>query len=565
MLGKIRDTLGDKDPEISSATISDREYKDANTQSSRLSQHIPLAKIHKFPWLKEEHGDGSPLSKHDPTSAPTEFIGRQLKFRFVNPLRNSPSAPLGKLIDKILKPIQNSGLRTESIPEYAQKIQSDILKTPPKPDEEYTSWDVKSFYDRLDADFFIECLTMLWSDFQEKSTRNINFEVLCQAIRVCYEDGVKFSNKIYRMKQGGPTGHAITSCGQNIVMSAFEKTIIQDLIDSRTLTLYDRWVDDTFVKNKISDRDLISQKFHSFHQNLEFTVETPQLIHDRGAQKKFIPVLDIGVYWSPEGNLGYTRVYRKPTTSEIVMPWNDFGPTDWKTGTLIGFIKRAYTHSSDHYIMNDEIKVITSQFRKVGYPLWLIQDKIRRTIAMSLYKSNPTIYPNPNANRKDPAELPTKWTVLFLPWSGVPGSAIINKLRKILPREKSRVSIAYTTSKLRDLLPRFSTCEPPENKALSASDCVYKYTCECKQVYIGETLRRLAIRISEHAKPKSPLMEHILKCEGAQFSETNFSIVARGLRGRESRKRYESLWIRYYNRRSLAVNVCERSRELTIF
>ena len=123
----------------------------------------------------------------------------------------------------------------------------------------------------------------------------------------------------------------------------------------------------------------------------------------------------------------------------------------------------------------------------------------------------------------------------------------------------------YTTSKLRDLLPRLDTCTSLGNKVLSASDIVYKYTCTCGQVYIGETKRRLSVRISEHSKPKSPMMEHITHCEGAQFTDNNFSIVARGQRGRESRKRYESLWIRYYDRRSLAFNVCERSRELIIF
>ena len=156
------------------------------------------------------------------------------------------------------------------------------------------------------------------------------------------------------------------------------------------------------------------------------------ILKEGGRDLKFIPVLDIGVAWDPKGGFGLTRVYRKPTTSEIVMPWNDFGPTDWKSGTLIGFIKRAYTHSSDFKIMHDEISRIKSQFRKVGYPLGLIHDKINKTLAKVLYKANPVHYPNPDAHRGDSTELPTKWTVLYLPWSGVPASAIVNKIRKII-------------------------------------------------------------------------------------------------------------------------------------
>ena len=89
----------------------------------------------------------------------------------------------------------------------------------------------------------------------------------------------------------------------------------------------------------------------------------------------------------------------------------------------------------------------------------------------------------------------------------------------MLPREHSRISIAYTTNKLRDLLPRFSSCSPLANRALSASDVVYKYSCPCGQVYIGETKRRLAVRISEHAKPKTPLMEHVNSFPGAKFMD----------------------------------------------
>ena len=508
-LTKLRDTLGNKEPSEFQFTISDSEFRDANTQASRLGEHIPLAKIHKFTWLQEQHGDGTPLK--DPKGNDT--LAKQLKFRFINPLKKSPSAGLGKLIDSILKPIQNSGLRTESIPEYAKNIQSDLRENPLKPDEEYTSWDAVSFYDRLDADFFIECLGLLWNDFQELSLRNINFSALAHAIRVCYEDGVKFKNEIFKMKAGAPTGHAISSCGQNIVMSALEKSKIQSLLDTGKLRFYDRWVDDTFMRNHIADRDHIAQVLHSFNPRLEFTVETATNIEENGRALKFIPVLDIGVVWDPVGSWGYTRVYRKPTTSEIVMPWDDFGPTDWKTGTLIGFIRRAYTHSSDHMVMHEELQRITRQFRNVGYPAWLIHDKINNTLGRLLHKANPDHYPNPDF-RKDPLELPPKWSVLFLPWSGVAAGKIVNKIRKSLPREKSRVSIAYTTTRLRDLLPRYSSCTPPENKILFSSDVVYKYTCSCGQVYIGETKRRLAVRINEHSKPKTPLMQHIKGCKG---------------------------------------------------
>ena len=108
------------------------------------------------------------------------------------------------------------------------------------------------------------------------------------------------------------------------------------MLDDGTLSFYDRWVDDTFVRNRIADRDHISQEFHKFDKNIEFTVEIAKTVDRDGKKLSFIPVLDIGVLWDRNGGTGFTEVYRKPTTSEIVMPWNDFGPTDWKTGTRTG-------------------------------------------------------------------------------------------------------------------------------------------------------------------------------------------------------------------------------------
>jgi hypothetical protein len=258
-------------------------------------------------------------------------------------------------------------------------------------------------------------------------------------------------------------------------------------------------------------------------------------------------------------------VYKKPTTSKIVMPYQDFGPDDWKIGTLIGFIRRAYTHSSDFGLMHEELTSLTKRCRNVGYPSWLISQKINQTLGRILYQNNPSIYPNPYPDKKEPEELPDKWTVVYLPWAGRVAGTIIKRIRRILPKEHTRISIACTTNKLRELLPSYNTCTKQEHDCLLASNVVYKYTCSCGKVYIGETMRRCFVRASEHAKMKSPMMEHILGCPEAEFAISNFTIIAKRLRGREARKRYEALYIKFWDRRAGTINICEASRTLTLF
>ena len=118
-----------------------------------------------------------------------------------------------------------------------------------------------------------------------------------------------------------------------------------------------------------------------------------------------------------------------------------------------------------------------------------------------------------------------------------------------------------------------------------ARDLVYKYTCHCDQVYIGETKRRLAVRVKEHCHDKkSSIYAHVMNCYFSRNAEpresteileyvtgtppvdpTRFTIVARGLRGHDSRKRYESLYIKYYDRRALTVNTQKSSRPLALY
>ena len=54
LLGKLRDDKGTRDHVDFPTTITDKEYGDANGQTSQLGHHIALPKIHKFSWLKGE-------------------------------------------------------------------------------------------------------------------------------------------------------------------------------------------------------------------------------------------------------------------------------------------------------------------------------------------------------------------------------------------------------------------------------------------------------------------------------------------------------------------------------
>ena len=168
------------------------------------------------------------------------------------------------------------------------------------------------------------------------------------------------------------------------------------------------------MKNKIAARDRILGEFHKFHPKIRFTHELAfvinwQLENGENEERYAIPFLDVLVSWPvrPDGAAPSTEVYRKSTTSRIVTPWAEYGPRDWKIGTLIWFIRRAISHSSTFQLMHKELKFLSDQFREVGYPAAVVSSKIDLTMTRVLY-------PEHAPKRKDPSELPKKWCVLHL-------------------------------------------------------------------------------------------------------------------------------------------------------
>ena len=241
------------------------------------------------------------------------------------------------------------------------------------------------------------------------------------------------------------------------------------------------------------------------------------------------------------------------------MPFNDFGPLDWKMGTLIGFIRRAITHTSHTHmaLIHHELEFIESQFAYSGYPHKLIGEKINTTLTKMLYP-----HTLPDNNTQD--ETPNCYTVLHLPFCGDDAFKTANTMRKQIPADHSRVSISTTATKIRDILPKLNTCSIETRKPL-IRNCVYKYACPCGKVYIGETKRRLAVRIKEHEK-SGAIRDHVNEpSNNCIFDPGVFSVVASNLKGTNARKRCEALYIRWYDRKAQTVNSQTYSRELIIW
>ena len=137
---------------------------------------------------------------------------------------------------------------------------------------------------------------------------------------------------------------------------------------------------------------------------------------------------------------------------------------------------------------------------------------------------------------------------------------IKNFVKKLTP--EFRINFAWKSISLNNIvLPRL------KRKILDTetSGIVYKFECDCKKTYIGETRRLLITRASEHGQKskKSEISDHIFQCEKYEkqfnvdyllpgvkerklFLLKHFSILSKGLQRYRDRTIMEALFIRMF-------------------
>ena len=82
-----------------------------------------------------------------------------------------------------------------------------------------------------------------------------------------------FDNIFYEQTDGVSMGSSLTPVLANIILTEFEKAIVDDLIKTGIIAFYRRYVDDTLVLIKPEDIPFVLNKFNSFDKNLKKTAK----------------------------------------------------------------------------------------------------------------------------------------------------------------------------------------------------------------------------------------------------------------------------------------------------
>ena len=249
-------------------------------------------------------------------------------------------------------------------------------------------------------------------------------------------------------------------------MSDFEVQIEKEKIFPR---IWNRYVDDVFaiVKERYLPQTL--ELLNSRYETIKFTVE-------KELDGK-LPFLDLLITRKEDNTLKF-GIYRKPTSTDryITVDSNHFGAQ-----------KQAAFHSMAHRLVNIPMEKEEFQAEKLnifkaaevnGYDKQFVEKIIKKHVRKKHRQETTTLRPEKEEVRR--ISLP------FYP-------KVTNPIKKTLKRHGFHV-VHKSGNSLRELLCNLKDRVPPDERS-----GIYQIPCkDCPAVYIGQTRRKMKVRVREH-------------------------------------------------------------------
>ena len=495
--------------------FSKAEYSRLYPSSSQPGLFFGLAKVHK---LKEGQTDVNDL----PLRPVISNIG-------------TTTYQISKHLANWLAPLTKSKQNIESTKDFLSKLKKVKIKNGYK----MVSLDVASLFTSVPLDYTINII--LDKIYKDKLVKTCLTQTeLKTLLELCTKEvHFTFNKKVYKQTNGVAMGSPLSPVLTNIFMVHLEEFMIPRLKEK--MSLWYRYVDDTFTFIKEDEIENIQKTLNDFHPAIKFTYETEV--------NNIISFLDVKVTRKSDGTFD-TEVYRKKTDSNIYLGWDSFSTRSWKIGTLKGLFRRAFLICSTESALEKEIKHLKHVFTKInGYPSKVVSNTLHEIRSKWNGETSlvNTISPiEPQNIVSEPSDTP----YICLPYKGMEGEGVIKKfknyLKDFLP-DQIKPRFIYKGTKLGSF---FSVKDKVDVK--HQTDLVYGYTPKgeicLKKGYVGETNVRIDRRTQEHAKwDKASSVYKFSKENNVKVSFEDFQILEKGYPKYLDRKIAEALYVKEYS------------------
>lgn len=178
-------------------------------------------------------------------------------------------------------------------------------------------------------------------------------------------------------------------------------------------------------------------------------------------------------------------IYRKATHSDLYLQWSSHHTHAAKMAVVRSLVDRAFRLCSESKL-GLELKHIEKVLKQNGFPDRVVRGYIQK-------KRNQTEKPKRDNSKTteifQKREDKTPFTVL--PYV----EGLTQNLSRLLTKNGIKCAITSRGQRLRDQITKIKDPQARETKP-----CVYEIPCYCGKKYIGQTGRKLKVRISEHKR-----------------------------------------------------------------
>ncbi|XP_055542782.1 uncharacterized protein LOC129728370 [Wyeomyia smithii] len=330
--------------------------------------------------------------------------------------------------------------------------------------EALVSFDVTALFPSVPV---TDALNSLRRHLERKKAPPNHIEAYLLITETCMNQNFfSFRGRFYRQVFGLSMGNKLSPLLADLFMSDFEVALSTEKYFPR---VWKRYVDDIFAV--VKERYLIQtlELLNSRHRTIKFTVEK----ETDGS----LPFLDLRIKRNGDNTLKFS-IYRKPTATDryITSDSNHYGAQ--KQAAFHSMAHRLYNIPMDRKDFETERNRIHKAAELNGYDKDFV-NKILRKHQRKKHRLNCTTL-KPEKEKQHRISLP------FYP-------KITNPVQSVLQKHDF-YAVYKSENTLKDLLCNSKDKVPPDEKS-----GVYQIPCKnCSAVYIGQTRRKLKVRLREH-------------------------------------------------------------------
>ncbi len=277
-----------------------------------------------------------------------------------------------------------------------------------------------------------------------------------------------FRGQVYQQKFGTAMGSPVSPIVANLFMEDLEQRAMSTAPEHLRPKLWKRYVDDTLeiiTKGKVEE--------WSAHLNQMDPTGSIKFTHEEENDGS-IPFLDTLLKRNEDGSVKVT-VYRKKTHTNQYLSFDSHHPLHQKLGVVRTLLNRCGEIVTEVEDQQKEKETIRSALGACGYPEWTMT-KVENNMKEK----------EKNKGKNNSRKEKSKWMIV-LPYI----SGLSEKLARIY-KKRGIESAMKPNITLKTLLVH------PKDKA-DPKEGVYTIDCKgCPKKYVGETKRKLAVRVKEH-------------------------------------------------------------------